>query len=368
MKTNRYHATISEIEWFLARFISFADTCYSLPLALWTIGTFLYKSFDVFPYVVITAATKRSGKTRLAELLSMMCKGPKQFGAMTSATVFHALDTPDPLTLFCDEAETLSSEAASSMRAILNMGYRQGQYVPRVVQGEVKEFPTYCPKVFVLIGDVADTLKDRSIIIRMRRAEPKERFIFEPVRAEGGRIRALIEAALKTGGADAINDVYMQHKGLTFLTDRDEELWTALFAIAQVFCPERIEELTRYAVDIATEKTQDAARYTDLLGQEKQVEQEEYAFRLLRDVHTLMSGHRQMDTKALHSALLDMNAAPWRKFRGDGLTIRNISDMLNPLGVSPVNLRIGPRSENVVRRGYKAADVEKAVKKHLSAV
>lgn len=361
---NRYHATVAAIEAFFAKYIVFADPSYSLPLALWIIGTFVYQDFDAFPYVVITAATKRSGKTRLSELMSMVCKNPQNLGALTPAGVFHSMDSKDPVVLFSDEAEELSSEGATQMRAVLNMGYRKGQSVRRIVHGEPKDYPTYCPKVFILIGDVADTLKDRSVIIRMKRGNPPGRFVFEPVRAEGAVIRARIEEDLQ-GASAAVAEAFLRSQGLEFLTDRDEELWTPLFAIASVFCPDRIEELQRYAVDIATEKTQESARYTSLLGEEKKAEQEEYALRLLADIRKLMHGHKQIETKVLIEQLHGLTTSPWRKFRGDGLSIRNIADMLSPFGVSPGLVRIGPRAENNVKRGYKAADIERAAKKYL---
>jgi len=363
---NRYHVTdpiVKDLESYLAKYISFADTCYSLPLALWTIGTFLFTEFDTFPYVVITSTTKRSGKSRLSEVLSFACSNPRPFGAMTPATVFNSMEGDANPTLFFDEAEVLSSEAASTMRAVLNMGYRRGQSVPRMDRGIVKEFPTYCPKVFILIGDVSDTLKDRSIMVRMKRGTPALRFIFEPVRAEGGVLRERITSLLTDVTIGALSEAFQNHKGLTFLTDRDEELWTSLFVIASVFCPDRMDELSRYAVDIATEKTQESYRYVNLLGEEKKAEDDEYAIRLLADVHALLHGHAALETRVLLDKLKALPTSPWRKFRGDGLTVRNMADMLSRFGVAPVLIRFGPRQQNNVKRGYKASEVAEAIKK-----
>ncbi len=360
---DRYSVTIiNQIEAFFSKYIAFADKAYSLPLALWCIGTYLYPDFTAFPYLVITSATKRSGKTRLSELLAFIACNPLQFGAITPATVFHSIDT-GRVTIFCDEAETLSSEAASVMRAVLNMGYRKGQYVPRMVSGEVKNFPTYCPKVFILIGDANDTLTDRCIVVRMKRADAPTRFIYEAAKAEGDAIRANIEAILKDGAGPLVLETYAGHKGLEFLTDRDEELWLSLFAIAAEFCPERLEELKAAAADIATEKTAAARKYINLQGAERDAEDDEYAVRLLRDVHEVLSQHehKHMGTRELLGRLQEIPTAPWRKFRGPGLTIRNLSDMLSRFGVAPRLIRTGEE----VCRGYRLSDVDRGMRKEL---
>lgn len=357
---NRYNVTslISQLELFFAKYIAFAEPIYSLPLALWVLGTFMFADFDAYPYLIITSATKRSGKTRLSELLSFTCSNPRQFAAMTPAGVFHSIDQEQP-TLFFDEAEVLSSEAASTMRAVLNVGYRKGQYVPRIVNGNVKEFPTYCPKVFVLIGDTYETLMDRSIVVRMTRGEPKERFLYEHAKAEGAGIREQIAALFKDGASIMVSDTYAKHAGLPFLTDRDEEIWTALFSVAAEFCPERLAELQAASVDIATEKTSEARRYINLLGKERAAEDDEYAVRLLRDVHALLEHKRHMGTKALLDLLRELPTSPWRKFRGKGLSVRNLSDMLSRFNVTPLLIRTG---EDVMR-GYRFADVDRAFKK-----
>jgi hypothetical protein len=351
---------VSDVEAYLSRFVSFPEPCYTLPLALWLIGTFHHMNFDAFPYLVITSDTKRSGKTRLGELLSFVCSAPRMFGAMTAGGLFRAVDSEHP-TLFIDEAETLSSESANNMRAVLNMGYRRGQTIPRVDGNGIKEFSVYCPKVFILIGDVYDTLKDRALIVRLRRAEAPARFTYEAVKTEGNALRERIRTALDDL-RERVDDEFVNFPGCDFLTDRDEEIWTPLLVLANIFCPNRVEELNRYAVDLCTEKTQTARRYVNLLGEEKKAEDDEYSKRLLADVFELLQHHRHMSSSDLIDGLKAIDTAPWRKFRGEGITVHSLSDMLSRFGVKPVAVRIGSgRKNSVLRRGYKRADVAKAV-------
>src|SRR5262249_28958330 len=156
----------------------------------------------------------------------------------TGPGIFRSIKQ-DPAVLCIDEAEKFSSGAANDMRAVVNSGYRKGGFVERTGEGgKVENFPTYCPKVFVLIGDVTDTYRDRSIIIRMARAKPPKRFLWETAEADG--------AALGEKCADAVKDLKKVIRevygnpdlfdSLSFFeSDRDAEIWAPLFAICTAF-------------------------------------------------------------------------------------------------------------------------------------
>lgn len=344
---------LSRIMNFVLRYVSFSDD-YALPIALWTICTYIFPSFDAFPYMVITSDTKRSGKTRLGEIISFMCSNPRSFGAMTPSAMFRVIDEVQP-TIFFDEAEILSQESAGTMRSVLNMGYRKGSTVPRTIGNEVVEFKTYCPKVFILIGDVLDTLKDRSIIVRMKRSEAPSRFVYEPAKAEGEEIRDAIAEMLSAKRYE-IEQKFTEFSGIEFLTDRDEEIWSPIFVLASVLCPERVKELSRIAVDMATEKTAEKKRYTDLMKQEAEenAQKVEYSIKLLRDMHIVMKGKNISSQEAVE-ALRSLPLSPWRKFRGDGITMHNVADTLAKYGIKTAPFRRGKQ----VLRGYKWEQVDK---------
>ena len=352
---------VARIEDYIQDYVTLADSHYSLPLALWIIGTYCFPEFDAYPYVVITAPTKRSGKTRLSEMMSFCCANPRNFAALTAATMFRSIESEKPTMVF-DEAETLSSESASTMRAVLNVGYRRGQTIPRMTGGGIKEFSTYCPKIFVLIGDVYDTLRDRSIVITMKRAETRKRFVFDVAREEGRELRETVADAVSNHIGD-IQHAFQNHKGLPFLMDRDEEIWTSIFCIAEVFCKDRINELKASAVDMATEKTADAKRYVDLKHAETAAMEDEYAKRLLTDLYSLfVVNGKVLSTEEAIERLKAIPTAPWRKFRGDGIDAHDLANMLSRFGVRPVRIALGSgRGKQTFKRGYKRGDVEKAM-------
>ena len=358
---------VARIEGYIADYVSLIDERYSLPIALWIMGTFCFNSFDAFPYLVITSSTKRSGKTRLSEIISCCCSKPRSVASLTAATLFSLVDQEEP-TLINDEAESLSSETADSMRAILNVGYRKGQTVTRMWARNVSEFKTYCPKVFILIGDVNDTLRDRSIIIRMRRAPidaSLKRFTFDAARFEGQELREEIQSIVKNHAAE-IRDQFAGHGGLPFLNDRDEEIWTSLFCIARVFCPNRIEELNSIATDLCTEKTEEAFRYVDLGEENLLADEDEYGRRLLIDLYGLVSGTNGnvIPSQQAIDMLKAIPTAPWRKFRGAGLTVHDLGNMLSRFGVKSRKIQIGKgRKERKLLQGYKREDIEKGMER-----
>lgn len=361
---------VAEIEKFIAQYVTLADSIYSLPIALWVIGTYLWPDMDAFPYLVITAGTKRAGKTRLAECMSFVASNPRFAGAMgtASASLFKLINTEKP-TLFMDEAESMSGESANNVRSILNMGYRKGQKVVRVTgngdNAAVAEYDVYCPKVFILIGDMFDTVRDRSIIIRMKRGTPRNRFTYENAKMEGEALRDSVSDLIDRRKLE-FTTAFNEHKGLQFLTDRDEEIWLPLFAVCQVVCPDRMKELSKNAVDIATEKTQEAAQYVNLMGEEGKTEDDEYATKLLQDMVAVVGAEKNIGTVDALERLKALPTAPWRKFRGDGLNINSLADLLSRFSVRPTTISIGSgRKNRTILKGYKKADLVVAMKAHL---
>lgn len=362
-------AVINDLQAYYLRYVSFPDPgAYSFVLALWSIATHMWPSFDAFPYVMITSETKRSGKTRTSELMSFVAANAHNVSGVTPATIFRMIRDDSP-TIIIDEAETLSSESADMMRSIVNVGYRRGQTIPRMSKTGVEHWPAYCPKVFVLIGETFDTLRDRCIIMRMQRAKAPQRFLYDLVKGDGELLRdraADLIAELK----NVVIDAYASHAGLDYLQDRDAELWMPLFAVCSVFCSERLTELTRVAVDMSMEKTAPAKHHRTLEGDgdaEEQAFLGEYGERLVRDVAMIMHDSkavRVMSTGKLLAALHELPTGPWRKFRGELLSAIDLSNLLSGFGCKPKNIRDGSGRKSPVVKGYSRADIEAALKRN----
>lgn len=351
---------IAEIKAYLERFVVFATPDASTVAALWVIGTYFLHDVDTYPYLVITSSTKRAGKTRLSELLGFMSCNPRPIAGVTAAALFRMIAESAP-TLIIDEAEDLQSESARILRTALNVGYRRGQTIPRAMGTQVVEWPMYCAKMFVLIGDVYDTLRDRSITMFMQRAERDaklERFTYTAAQEEGNAIGEKIKALVEEQRGKLLQR-FVTFKGLPFLGDRDEEIWTPLFVIAEHFGVD-IDTLARVAVDMSTEKTAIRRTLKSSPETEQAAQDDEYAVRLLADMRTAIGKDKYLTTVDMLERLKAMPLAPWRKYRGEGLTVHTLASMVKRFGLAPKNIRLpGGRSAPVVK-GYKKQDIDAA--------
>ncbi len=354
---------------FLSKYVALPDPRWFDVLALWALGTWVYASqFDAFPYLVVTSATKRSGKTRLGvEILPRLCYNPTSTGAITPAMLYRTIeqDADHGLTLTFDESERLFNEG-SGLREFLNMGYRSGQTIMRMgAEGQPEKFRVYCPKVFVLIGDVYDTLRDRSIVMELTRAN------YDTMRKLAVYRESVVaaEAAEITGGlscdavAEMLGNLDLDKAfldALEFLDSRDAEIWAPLFAMASALCPDKLSTIKRVAADLAGAKTADARRAAELREQEAAKQGEAYGERALRDLAGLMAHKRVLDTEQAIAALKDIDTAPWRTYKGRGLDSMMLASLLAPFGVKPKVCRI---SKTRTARGYQVADIKAALGK-----
>jgi len=360
---------LNRIENYIKQYLSFELLEVVLPIALWIIGTHCFQLFDSFAYIVITSKTKRSGKTRLSEVIGFGASEPRNFSSMPPATLFRVINpqpgkyysTAEPFvppTVIFDEAEELSNDAAGTMRSVLNAGYRKGQSVPRTVGQNVVEYKVYCPKIFILIGDVYDTLRDRSIVIEMVRGESSKRFMYDEAQNEGAVLRSEIQSLLKHQvNRQAIEAKYKEMRA-AFLSDRDEEIWLPLFAICAAIAPERVRELQRTAVDLSALKTADKQQYKTLDIFESKKEQVEYAERAATDLLAVINGAKSIFSAEAVAKLRDLDLSPWRTYKGKGLDQHLLGDLLSTIGIPSTTVRQGKD----VKKGYHKLDVEEVVK------
>ena len=252
---------LSKIEAYLRSYLSFPDDRYYLPLALFAVLEHCWdECFDEVPYLAVSAMVKGAGKTRVLELLQFLAGDEKAIlvdGSVTVAALYTEIEKKKVILI--DESEKLQSPR-SSFRPILNGGYRRGQVVLRKSGKENERFSIFCPKAFAQIGDVYDTLRDRCIIVEMQRTKAGKRieYVRQIAMEEASELSLEIENALGEDIED-IRDAYLTYHerfdSLDFLRDRDREIWKPLFTLCQVLAPDRVPELQRSAIDIATLKT-----------------------------------------------------------------------------------------------------------------
>lgn len=148
-RTIRSHVLMSEHE---------GDVC-----ALWILHTYLIDCFQVSPRLSIRSPVKQCGKTTLIDLLNCLVARPLSTANVSPAVVFRVVESYRP-TLLIDEVDTFL-HGNEELRGILNSGHRKGGTVLRVEGDghEVRAFSTYGACAFSGIGELPETLGDRSI-------------------------------------------------------------------------------------------------------------------------------------------------------------------------------------------------------------
>ena len=362
VKPQQSSTVLDSLENLFSRFLALSPGL-ALVLALWSLATHLHDVFDAFAYLAITSPTKRCGKTRLCELLGLVCFQPLHTVSISPAALYRLLRA-GKRTLIIDEAEYLAGrkdERASALREILNAGYRKGQVVYRCkntgkVKGnngqsfEPEAFETYCPKVLVLIGRLQDTLADRCIEVRMQRIANVilERFRYDRVKAETAKLRKQVAEWAKRNAVQV--EGYYLGSDLPFVRDREAELWLPLFAVCAVAAPHRLPELEAVAKRLADAKED---HDTGDLG-----------IQLLNDIRDAFteSESDSLPTRVLLKMLNSRDESPWAGWSGGmGLNSHALSRLLDPFEISSRNVRY----EGRVPKGYKRRSFADAWARYL---
>lgn len=342
---------IAETEGFIRRFAILPEAAY-LSLSTWCVATYVPESFDAFPYIALVSPAKRCGKTRVLELLELLCAKAWRGTSPTSAALYRMMaDSP---TLLLDEVEALRgkqvSEVSQAILAVLNAGHRRGATVPRCdgPKNDLKYFPVYGPKAFAAIGGLPDTLADRSLCITMQRKTAKQtvaRFLQSKGRTETEPTRALL-AAWAVSNRETVRAAYEGMTDLGFLTDRDADLWMPLFAVCAVAAPERVGDLKKCAQALTQTKADDDV-------------EDSLPLKLLADVRSVWpAGSVHMMTASLLETLKGLPDSPWAD---TGLTARKLARMLRPFGPEPRQIRV----ISGTGKGYQSADFEQAFSRYL---
>jgi hypothetical protein len=269
---------------------------------------------------------------------------------VSEAALFRTIHSEKP-TIIIDEAEALrsDSERARFILPILQAGFRAGAFVPRCVgKGhEVEKFSVYCPKAILAIGNLPDTLTDRSIVVSMRRHLESEKVARFRRRFASQQAAGIVSTI--TTWADAhreqISKAYLK-QNLDFLKDREADIWEPLFAIASVAVPERLEELERIAIRLSNEKA--TLDVDDSQG-----------LRLLGDIRTIFGTTKRQSVPS--ADLVDRLKRDAANHWGEELTQTKLARLLRPFGISPQQLWLDEKNF----RGYKREDFRSAFARYL---
>ena len=180
--------------------------------ALWAAHAHAHDFRDTSPPLVVKSPTMRSGKTKLVEMLERLVPRPLFVSGITVSFLERAIEAHRP-TLLIDEYDALTSNdpaLAEAARAQLNRsakrrGARVGKNVPLPGGGyESRLFSTWAPTVIAGIGDPPSTVRDRAVVIDLKRKLSSE--TVRPLRERDGADLAVLERKLARFVADNERD------------------------------------------------------------------------------------------------------------------------------------------------------------------
>jgi uncharacterized protein DUF3631 len=340
-------ALLGEIGALLRRFVVMSPA-QARVVALWVLHTHLIEASEATPYLAITSAEKRSGKTRLLEVLELLVARPWFTGRTTAAVLPRKIDSDSP-TLLLDESDAAfagDKEYAEALRGVLNSGHRRGGKTTVCVgQGaniSFKDFSTFCPKAIAGIGKLPDTVADRAIPVRLERRAPGERvdrFRWREVEPQAQQLRHRLVAL-----ADVVAEILIKAQP-DLPNELDDRAWDGVEPLLA------IAELTGGNWPVEAR-----AACVELYGG-RELEDESTGIRLLSDIHDVFGERDRISTSDLLGALNGLDEAPWGEWFGKPLTSRALADLLKPYEIHSRTIKLADKR---TAKGFLAKQFESA--------
>jgi hypothetical protein len=315
-------------------------------LTLWALHTHCFDCFGHSPRAAITSPEKGCGKTTALDVLNCLVARPLPTSNATVSAIFRIIERDTP-TLLIDEADTFLKEN-DELRGILNTGHRRGGQVTRTVgdDHEPRLFSTWAPAAIAIIGQLPDTLNDRSVVISLRRKKPSERV--ESFRSDRAEHLQALQRKMARFADDHRARLAAADPDMGELVNRVADNWRPLFAIADEVGGEwraRVRQTAGTAMKAIIEESTNA--------------------QLLADIKWIFDGGTPIDrirSADLVGHLIEIEGRPWAEWRrGNPLTQNALARLLGKFEILPQTIRIG----NDTAKGYYRSAFEDAFSRYL---
>lgn len=356
MKTNAAGAALLDhLRAQLVRYVAMPTDHAADAVTLWIVATHALPAFDYAPRLCITSAEKRSGKSRLLDVIEATAHDPLVTVNASSSAIFRSIGVDHPPTLLVDEADAMfgtkkQAEQHEDLRALINAGHQRGRPALRCVgpQQEPAEFATFAMVALAGIGTLPDTITDRAVNVAMRRRAPGEK-VDQFRRRDAVPLHQLRDRL--AGWVGQVIDSLADAEPVMPVEDRAADTWEPLVAVADAAggtWPARARTAALAMTAEADDAEAEASAGVRLLAD-------------LRDVFAA-SGRPVLSSADLVEALKEIDEAPWTAF---ALDQRQLARRLRSYGVTSVRMR--PDGGSQVR-GYRLEDLDDPFRRYLSPV
>jgi hypothetical protein len=228
----------------------------------WVAHAHSREAFESTPRLAALSPEPGSGKTRLLEAIEVLVPKPVFAVNITGSALFRMVAEGDA-TLLLDEADTYLGHDVvkqhEDIRGLVNAGHRRSGVAYRTEmngkKGEVVAFPAFAPCAIAGIGDLPDTILDRSVVIAMKRRAPHEKVT--PFREREARKRAEpLRVELVKWAIANLNDLAAARPTMPDgISDRNADVWEPLIVIGDMAGAEWSRKLRDAAVALTKAPT-----------------------------------------------------------------------------------------------------------------
>ena len=348
LEQDRGAGVLSAIYNVLGRFLAYPDTHAHVAHAVWILHTWTIDRFDKTPRLAFVSPEPGSGKSRALELTGKLSRNAISTVNCSTAYLFRKIGADEGCTVLYDEIDTIFGPKAKEheeIRGLLNAGHSRGTTVGRCVFHAktviTEDISAFAPVALAGIGDLPDTIRSRSIIVRMRKRKADEKI--EPYRDRThGRLLDELRGRIEIWAKNfppAIEDWPEMPDGIA---DRNADVWEPLIVIGDY-------------IGGGWAKRVRAAAIAHVSASHDQVPS--IGAELLKDCRTAFVDALELPTSSLVAALISMPEAPWGHLNGKELDDRALARCLKDYGIRSRVLRTGPET---TLRGYRRADFKDA--------
>lgn len=360
---------LQEIHAFLMRYLVFPSEDEPILITLWIAHTWVVDAFDRTGYLHVYSPLKQCGKTTLLDCVGYLVRNPWRATLPTAPVLFRKIEHDCP-TLLLDEVDTIFNASRGdegnkeALRAVLNAGFERRVKIPRCdgPNHALKEFSPFCPKLLAGIGNLPDTIADRSIPIYLQRKMPGqrvERFRARNVEPFAEPLRAALETWARTEG------VLEQLRGARpsipdELPDRKADISEPLLAIADIVGAEWPEMARRSLIHVCGRAASEDENTTVKL------------LRAIREIFADAEVDRIASRELLEKLVEREDDAPWAEWWERDIKNGNtrgpaskLAKILKPFGIVTDTIRL---PDDSTLKGYKRASFQDAWNHYLLPV
>lgn len=339
-------ALLDDLSAFIKRFVIVEEHTL-IALVLWVAFTHCFEIAETSVRLAILSPTKRCGKTRLLELLALLCLRPIAASNLSPSTVFRTIDAEHP-TLLIDEADTFARDN-DELRGLLNSGHtRATAYAIRNIKiGDdwmPKRFSTWSPVAIAAIGRLPETWIDRSIVVSMKRklrSQSVERLTRRNAEARE-RAADLVSklARFANDNLEALRTANPDPPALD--SDRSVDNWEHLLAIADLAGGYWSVRARAAAVALSSQSND-----TD----------DSFGVALLFDIRAIFDETRaeRLASKAICESLAALEGRPWAEYgrARKAISQNQLARLLHSFGIAPATKRF---ETHLTAKGYERSD------------